>query len=69
MDKVEALRKIKKFQRPAECYHISFNSGAGKEIEVNASDIGSLAMDKLINAYVGTIDDLIEKKLKELEEI
>lgn len=69
MREVEKLRNFKKFHYPKECYSLSFNTSTGSEINVGPLDIGVHAMNKLIDTYVEIIDDLIDEKMKELEEI
>lgn len=69
MDEVEHLRKLKKFQYPAECYSVSFSPGNGADVTANAIDIGVSGLSKIIDLYISIIDDLITKKLQRLEEL
>lgn len=67
MDEVENLRKLKKFEYPAECYSVSFSLVNGKGPIANQMDIGAKGVEAVINTYVTVIDNLIAEKLKELE--
>lgn len=69
MDDVEHLRELRKFTLPPECYSVSFSLGSGAGVVANSFDIGETGMKKLINTYIGIIDDLIAEKLQRLEEL
>lgn len=69
MDEVEQLRTLKKFNMPPECYSVSFSLSSGAGVVANSFDIGQMGMKKIINTYIGIIDDLIFEKLQRLEEL
>lgn len=69
MDEVEKLRFLKKFTMSPECYSVSFSLNSGAGVVANSLDIGQMGMKKLINTYIGIIDDLIAEKLQRLEEL
>lgn len=69
MDEVEYLRSLKKFDRPPECYHVSFGLPSGGGVLANAADIGQIGMKSLINAFAVIVDGLIAEKLQKLEDL
>lgn len=69
MDEIEHLRELKKFTLPPECYSVSFSLSSGAGVVANSFDIGQMGMKKIINTYIGIIDDLITEKLQRLEEL
>lgn len=69
MDEVEHLRTLKKFNMPPECYSVSLSPSSGAGVVANSFDIGQMGMKKIINTYIGIIDDLIAEKLQRLEEL
>lgn len=69
MDEIERLRELKKFTLPPECYSVSFSLSSGAGVVANSFDIGQMGMKKIINTYIGIIDDLIVEKLQKLEEL
>lgn len=69
MGEVEQLRTLKKLNMPPECYSVSFSLSSGAGVVANSFDIGQMGMKKIINTYIGIIDDLITEKLQKLEEL
>lgn len=69
MEEIERLRELKKFNLPPECYSVSFSLGSGDGVFANSFDIGQIGVKKIINTYIGIIDDLITEKMQKLEEL